>query len=61
MDLNHPNHPARQSSRCLLCSNPKDKDILICWPCHRQQKNDYDGGYSPELVNLLEVIGDTTA
>ena len=43
----------REEQTCIVCGGEKSKGLLICWPCHRRQKADHDGGYDPRLDDLF--------
>ena len=34
MTIDHP--LVRASTRCPICHEPKDKGLVMCWPCYRQ-------------------------
>ena len=51
MDHEH----VRRSFTCIRCNGIKDTGLLLCWPCHRAEKRDHDGGYSIEIEVALEV------
>jgi hypothetical protein len=41
---------------CPKCSQPKDQGLLLCWPCHRQQKREHGGGYSAQTMHAIETL-----
>jgi hypothetical protein len=41
---------------CSCCGDLKSTGLVICWPCHREQKRDNDGGYSESLRAKLDRI-----
>lgn len=53
--MNHYPH-VRAMIVCPQCRGAKDPGLVVCWPCHRQQKRDNDGGYSPYLSVQLEQL-----
>lgn len=44
----------RRSNYCVCCGKFKDQELLLCWPCHRDQKRRYDGGYSQSVERELD-------
>ena len=36
----------RADYTCPLCLGPKDRGLVLCWPCHRSEKRANDGCYS---------------
>lgn len=38
----------RRLHTCPLCEGSKDSGLILCWPCHRKQKMQNHGAYSPE-------------
>ena len=54
-------HHVRALPTCPNCGRPKDKGLLVCWPCHREQKRRNDGGYSLRLTRKLDSIEKTLA
>ena len=36
----------RSDYTCPLCLGPKDRGLVLCWPCHRSEKEANGGGYS---------------
>lgn len=44
----------RQLPICLSCKGAKDQGLVLCWPCHREQKRLNEGGYSPEVQDLID-------
>jgi len=46
----------RLSTTCPNCTGPKDKGLVVCWPCHREQKQKNGGGYSRELERKIELM-----
>lgn len=50
-------HPkVRAMLTCPACGEAKDRGLVLCWPCHRAQKQRNDGGYSPKLEAQLDYI-----
>lgn len=44
-----PQNPmVRRWHTCPKCLNSKDEGLVLCWPCHRTEKRQNDGGYSVE-------------
>lgn len=41
---------------CACCGKGKATGLVICWPCHNQQKADHDGDYSKPLIARLDRI-----
>jgi hypothetical protein len=54
MNINHCN--VRNMLVCVRCGEPKSAGLVICWPCHRAEKRDNDGGYSGALTAKLDRI-----
>ena len=51
MTIDHPQ--VRADHSCPLCKGPKPAGNLLCWPCHRTEKAQNDGGYSPEAEAVI--------
>jgi hypothetical protein len=51
--MDHPN--VRHMLACPKCSQPKDRGLLLCWPCHRTEKRNNEGGYSEATMRLLDA------
>jgi hypothetical protein len=48
-------HPfTRNGIGCPLCGGDKERGLLICWPCHRALKAEFDGGYGYHAEDLLD-------
>jgi hypothetical protein len=52
--MDHPH--VRHMLACPKCSQPKERGLLLCWPCHRQQKRENGGGYSEATERLLAAL-----
>lgn len=46
----------RRSYTCPLCLDPKDSGLVVCWPCHRQQKMDNNGCYSADAEARIAKV-----
>jgi hypothetical protein len=60
MDIDYPK--VRQLNVCL-CGYQKDAGLVLCWPCHRTEKELTGGGYTDETIwvlNNLEAVIVTT-
>jgi hypothetical protein len=40
------NPHVRADTTCPLCLHAKATGLVLCWPCHNEQKRFHDGGYS---------------
>lgn len=52
----------RAQYTCVGCSGPKSAGLLLCWPCHRKQKQLNAGqlyDYSPEIEAKLDKLEET--
>jgi ribosomal protein L37AE/L43A len=50
-------HPlVRALPVCPNCTHDKDSGLVICWPCHKLQKQHNKGGYSPRLEQKLDAL-----
>lgn len=56
MTLFHPQVRAHHS--CPLCKGPKPAGNLVCWPCHRFEKANNNGGYSAKAERLIDACED---
>lgn len=45
----------RAHNTCPNCLQSKDKELLLCWPCHHSQKNHNDGDYSKRCWAKIEA------
>jgi hypothetical protein len=55
-------HPrVRASTLCPLCCKPKANGLLLCWPCHRHQKQQNGGSYSIQVEDLIARYDATLA
>lgn len=43
---------------CINCCKPKDVGLMLCWPCHREQKRKFESGYDPTLLVAFDLIED---
>lgn len=43
---------------CPLCLGSKDKDMLVCWPCHTRQKHLNGGCYSKDVEAKIQDFDD---
>lgn len=53
----HPN--MRSLDICIVCRQPKEVGLVICWSCHRKQKQlnagkSYD--YDPIITEVLDAF-----
>lgn len=46
----------RSMYTCPACSQPKDRGLLLCWPCHHKEKRIHDGCYSQRVELLLDAL-----
>lgn len=50
-------HPkVRALHRCPNCRADKPPGLLVCWPCNRGLKRQYEGRYGPAVEALLEEM-----
>jgi len=50
-------HPrVRALPVCIECGGLKDAGLLLCWPCHREQKRANAGSYDNKLETNFELI-----
>lgn len=48
-----PDNPhVRADSTCPLCLHAKDQGLVLCWPCHHEQKRLFDACYG-QLAEAL--------
>ena len=53
-----PDHPRiRNLQVCPKCAQHKERGLVVCWPCHRDLKRVYGGGYGPfeETLDVVEA------
>lgn len=51
----------RRCQTCVACGCEKNAGLLLCWPCHREQKRinaDQAFDYDPNLTSLFDLIED---
>jgi hypothetical protein len=46
----------RAQFTCVCCGGGKDRELLLCWPCHHKQKRQNEGGYSHRIESLLASL-----
>jgi hypothetical protein len=48
----------RDGYTCPSCLGPKNRGLLICWPCHHDQKQHNDGKYdqlTEAMISAYEI------
>ena len=53
LGLDHPR--CRQSTVCPLCHHPKDKMLVVCWPCFRSTGYKYGDLKAHAAVDKAEA------
>ena len=43
----------RAQYTCVCCGGPKDRELILCWPCHHKEKRMNDGSYSAAVEQAL--------
>jgi hypothetical protein len=43
----------RAGFTCPKCLGPKDPGLVLCWPCHHDEKRYNGGGYSDSTERLI--------
>jgi hypothetical protein len=43
----------RKNPHCPLCEGDKHPELVVCWPCHRQQVRCFDGRYSEQAITRI--------
>jgi hypothetical protein len=56
MSLSNQHERVRALSFCVCCKGPKAQGLVICWPCHRREKNANGGGYSVETELRIDRL-----
>lgn len=46
----------RKMTVCPSCLDRKEVGLVLCWQCHREQKRENDGCYSPKIEQYLRVL-----
>lgn len=46
----------RAHHTCVRCEGPKDRGLLLCWPCHHAEKHHNDGSYSREVEDKIAAL-----
>lgn len=41
---------------CPACGLPKDKGLLVCWPCHGRLKSRHNGDYGKRMETKLAKL-----
>ena len=59
MMLDHP--VCRAAVTCPVCHEPKDKGLVMCWPCHRANKRNAFHAFVRDQVEYFEAGGDQRA
>jgi hypothetical protein len=54
--MNSQHERVRGLAYCVCCGAPKAAGLLICWPCHRQEKRENGGGYSAATQSKIEKV-----
>ena len=55
------NPRVRRGFTCPLCYASKDAGLVVCWPCHREQKRANRGCYSESAEATIAQFEDFLA
>jgi len=47
----------RDDCTCPLCLGWKDTGLVLCWPCHHDEKRKHGGSYSVQTECLIRARG----
>lgn len=49
------NPHVREDYTCPVCLGPKNRGLLVCWPCHHDETHYNDGKYRPSIEEIIST------